>query len=528
MALSEKEVDAVLKRFDLAKKRKTQWQELYEEALEYAAPHRETFTSDLDTPGQDKMGRGLVFDSTALDSMQKFASNLQSSLVPPFKDWIRLKPGSAVAEEEGLEEILKEVTKVFFSHIHNSNFDTQIAESFLDLAVGTGALLLLKGTVDQPFQFVNVPLSQLFLEEGPNGIINTSFRQSKIQIRNIEKTWLDAEIPEKLLEKTNRDPNVEIKILEATIADKITMFNSETNRDELIDGFKYIVIDIETKSVLVEREQRSSPWLVFRWSTIPGEIYGRGVLLFALPDIKTLNKTKELLLQSASIAIFGMYTVEDDGIINMENIELGPGAMIPVDSNGRQGRGPSIQPLIASGSPDLGQIIIQDLKQNIKSIMFADPLGPVDLPVKSATEISLRQQELAKRIGSAFGKLQFELLTPLVNRGLDILDELGLINLGPFRVDGNIIAIEHVSPLAMAQEEEEFVNMVRLAELVSSLYGPQVLLGMIPPDRFITEAARKINVNREVIASEEEIEVMKAAIKQQAIAASQQQVEGEV
>ena len=527
MALSEKEVANILKRFDLAKKRKTLWSEMYEEALEYAAPHRETFNSDFDTPGQDKQGRGLVFDSTALDAMQKFASNIQSSLVPPFRDWIRLVPGSAVAEEEGLEEILKDVTKIFFSHIQNSNFDTQIAESFLDLSVGTGALLLLKGTVSRPFHFVNVPLSQLFLEEGANGIVDTAFRQSKIQIRNIEKTWDDAEIPEELLDKVKQDPNAEIKIIEATIADKVELFNSETGKMEMVDGFRYIVIDAQTKSVIVEREQRSSPWLVFRWSTIPGEIYGRGPLLFALPDIKTLNKTKELLLQSASIAIFGMYTVEDDGIINIENIELGPGAMIPVDSNGRAGRSPSLQPLNPSGDPNLGQIIIQDLKQNINSIMFADPLGPIDLPVKSATELSLRQQDLSKRIGSAFGKLQFELLTPLVNRGLDLLDELGLIDLGPFRVDGNIIAIEHVSPLAMAQEEEQFVNMLRLAEMVVALYGPEVLIGMIPPDRFITEAAKKINVDRDVIASEEEIDIMKQAIQQQAVAAAQQQVQGE-
>lgn len=527
MALSEKEVANVLKRFDLAKKRKTLWGELYEEALEYAAPHRETFNSDFDTPGQDKMGRGLVFDSTALDAMQKFASNLQSSLVPPFRDWIRLKPGSAVEDETGLEEILIDITDIFFSHIQNSNFDTQIAESFLDLSVGTGALLLLKGTQNRPFHFVNVPLSQLFLEEGANGIVDTAFRQSKIQIRNIEKTWDDADIPERLMDKIKQDPNAEVKVIEATLADKISVFNSETNRDEIVDGFKYIVIEAETKSVLVEREQKSSPWLVFRWSTIPGEIYGRGPLLFALPDIKTLNKTKELLLQSASIAIFGMYTVEDDGIINMENIELSAGAMIPVDSNGRQGRGPSIQPLAPSGSPDLAQIIIQDLKQNINSIMFADPLGPIDLPVKSATEISLRQQGLARRIGSAFGKLQFELITPLVNRGLDLLDELGLIDLGPFRVDGNIIAIQHVSPLAMAQEEEEFVAMLRLAETVAGLYGPEVLIGMIPPDRFITEAARKTNVTPDVIATEEEINLMKQAVQQQATAAAQVQTQGE-
>jgi hypothetical protein len=38
---------------------------------------------------------------------------------------------------------------------------------------------------------------------------------------------------------------------------------------------------------------------------VAGEIYGRGPLLTALPDIKTLNKTLELLLKNASLAVAG-------------------------------------------------------------------------------------------------------------------------------------------------------------------------------------------------------------------------------
>jgi len=295
-----------------------------------------------------------------------------------------------------------------------------------------------------------------------------------------------------------------------------------------VDGYEYVVFvdDEEINQPVVEREQRSSPWVVFRWSTIPGEIYGRGPLMFALPDIKTLNKTKELLLESASIAIFGMYTVEDDGIINLENIEFGAGAMIPVDSNGRQGRGPSLQPLQTPGDPNLAQIIIEDLRNSINEMLFASPLGAVDLPVKSATEVSLRQQELSKRIGSAFGKLQYELITPLVNRCLDILDELGLVDLGPFRVDGNLLALQHVSPLALAQEEEELISMFRLAETTAGLYGPEALTALMPPDRFVKLAREKLNLPVESIATDEEIEALKLAIAQQAQAAAQPPPEG--
>lgn len=507
----------IIERFTKAQKRKTNWKELYEDALCYLAPHRETFDEADEAPGQDKDGDGFVFDSAGQDALQKFASNIQSSLTPPFRKWAPLEAGPSLQGDRAAEDALEGITDVLFSNLHNSNFDTQIAESFLDLGVGTGAMLVFKGTPEQPFNFVNVPLSQLYLEEGANGLIDVAFRCSKIPVRNIERTWPDAKLGKEIKDKVKDNPDELIEIIEGTIPEDIKVPDPETKELVTVRGYKYYVVAKKAKEVIVERQQRSSPWLVFRWSTIPGEIYGRGPGLFALPDVKTLNKTKELLLKAASISIFGMYTVEDDGEINIENIELGTGAMIPVSSNGGV-RAPSIAPLAPPGDPNLAQIIIQDLRNSINNIMFADPLGPIDLPVKTATEVSLRQQELSKRIGSAFGKLQFELITPLINRCLDILDELGLIDLGPFRVDGNNIAIRHTSPLALAQSEEELINDMRLLETATNFYGPQVTMAMMPPDRFLKSVARKLNVSKDILATDEEIETIKQAITAQAAA----------
>jgi len=505
----------IIKRFGKAKSRKTNWAETYEDALEYAAPGRNTF--DEEFPGQEKQGEGKVFDSTALNAMQKFASNIQSSLTPSMRQWIKLKPGSSVEEDEGLTEQLAEITKVMFSHIANSNFDTQIAESYLDLSVGTGALLVQRGpSPSKPLQFTNVPLSQLYLEEGPHGRIETAFRKHKVALRNIQDMWQDAELNSVLKERLDRRPDDEINLIEATIPAKVNIFNPRTEQEEEIDGFKYFVVAENQDHILVEREQRSSPWVVFRWSSLPGEIYGRGPLLQALPDVKTINKTKELLLKAASIDIFPPFTYTDDGIINIENIKLGPGVGIPVESNSGGVRGRSLEPFTTGSRADLSQLIINDLRQSINEMMFAEPLGPVDLPVKTATEVSLRQQELSKRIGSAFGKLQFELITPLINRVLDLLDEQGLIDLGPFRVDGNIIAIQHISPLALAQNEEEFSNMLRYAETLTNLFGPQIAIGLLNPDVFSRVAAEKLNVPQDVVPSKQDFEIIKKALQQQA------------
>ena len=72
-----------------------------------------------------------------------------------------------------------------------------------------------------------------------------------------------------------------------------------------------------------------SPFIAFRWLKAPGEIYGRGPVAKALPDIRTANKVVELVLKNASIAATGIWQAEDDGVLNPATVRLEPGAIIP-------------------------------------------------------------------------------------------------------------------------------------------------------------------------------------------------------
>jgi hypothetical protein len=260
----------------------------------------------------------------------------------------------------------------------------------------------------------------------------------------------------------------------------------------------------------------SSPWVVFRWSTLPKEVYGRGPVLTALPDIKTINKTKELVLKNASMAVSGAWTVVDDGIINIDNINIEPAALIPVQSNPGSVRGPSIAPLETGGDFNVAQLVIQDMQRSINDMMFADPLGPIDMPVKTATEISIRQQQMAERVGSAYGRLHYEFVTPLLNRLLHIMEDLGLVDLASLRIDGNAIDVEYISPLAQAQDQEEMMNLQRFKQDIVNTFGPQMAMMLMKPDRYVERMADNLNIPQDVVPSEEEFEQMKAMIAQMA------------
>lgn len=520
--------DKFLERFEKAVQRKSQWETTIEEVMNLVSPRRETF--DFQTKGSPRRGGGEIFDSTAVKGLNKFASNLQSSLVPPFEKWVELTPGEELTRDNDKNQVLelktqlKAITDTMFAHIKNSNFDVQIAESFLDLGIGTGALLVQKGRGKQKLHFSCVPMSELFLEKGVDGSVGAVYRRHKVCARLIKETWPDAKLYPELEQLIKEKPDHEVEVVEGTVPEKITVKKLVDGKvvEQKVEGYVYKVVVKGDKKTIVNRETESTPWIVFRYNVTPGEVYGRGPAMSVFNDIKIINKTKELILKNASLAVAGAYTVADDGVINVNNIRIRPGALIPVASNPGGVQGPTIAPLPRSGDFNVGQLILEDLRNSINEEMLVDPLGPVDAPVKTATEVALRQQELAKRTGSTFGRLQFELITPLINRILFLLEEQGVIDLSGFRVDGGIIAIEHKSPLATAKASREFLAMQQLADVLNATFGPQVTNMIINSMRFGQKASDHLGSDPEILNTQEEIDQIKQELAAAAQAAAQE------
>jgi phage portal protein BeeE len=114
----------------------------------------------------------------------------------------------------------------------------------------------------------------------------------------------------------------------------------------------------------------SNPYIVFRWNKASGEVFGRGPVFNAMAAIKTTNLTVELILQNAQMNISGIYTYEDDGVINPDNINLVPGSLIPVAPNSR-----GLTPLAGVGRFDVAQLILGDMRQNIRKALYMETLG---------------------------------------------------------------------------------------------------------------------------------------------------------
>ena len=502
-------LEEVIRRHKEAFARKDLWRSVYEEAYEYGLPQRNMYQGyyEGNVPGQGKMNR--VFDSTAIDSTQKFANKIQSGLFPPYKKWCRLEAGNDIPPEsrDEVQKKLDKYTDQMFTVMRQSNFDLAMGEFLLDLAVGTSVMLIQPGDAFNPIQFTAVPQYLIALEEGPQGTVDNVYRKYKIRTEAIMRTYPAAIISTELQRLIDNEKTEVVELFEAVIY--------HTERGD----YCYHVIHPKSKSELVFRKIPESPWVVSRYMKVPGEVFGRGPLLTAIPDIKTLNKTLELVLKNASLAISGVYTAADDGVLNPSNVRIAPGSIIPVARNAGP-QGASLAPLPRSADFNVSQIIINDLRMNIKKILLDESLPPDNMSARSATEIVERMKELSQNLGSAFGRLITETMTPVVARVLSIMNEKGMIRL-PLRVNGLEVKITPISPLAKAQNLDDINDVMQFAQIANSLGACGQ--AEIKPEMIAKYVGDKLGIPADLRTSDEEKEQIQQQIMQMMQAQAQQE-----
>lgn len=282
----------------------------------------------------------------------------------------------------------------------------------------------------------------------------------------------------------------------------------------------FYAIEMQTGDVLVNENYRgvgSNPYVPFRWSKCAGEIYGRGPLMNALSAIKTTNLTIELILENAQMAISGVYQMEDDGVINPDTINLVPGTVIPKAPNSR-----GLEPIRAAGSFDVANLVLSDMRLNIKRALYNDMLGNPDRTPATATEVAERMADLSRRIGSAFGRLQAELVQPVLQRVVYILKKQGRIELPT--INGREVKVRSVSPLAQAQANEDITSVARFLELVQGRFGPEITNILINSEETAAYLAKKFGVPDKLVRDVDERQQIVEAAQQFAQQQQQQQM----
>lgn len=473
------DIQNLYRRFRQAQSLRSSWESVWAECYQYALPIREGMFNQNANPVNS------LFDGTAPDSVDQLAALVLSEMTPPWMRWFHLTAGADLTDEER-ERIAPELDKISETmqmHFDRSNFALEIHQCYFDLiTAGTACLLFEESPVGSAsaFRFTAIPLSEVYLAEGPNGRLDTTFRQSRLNADAFQARFPEVVLPEKM----SKDKDILFDVIEAVVPKKgggydyVSFLNPDGQYDSL-NGY-----------VLKEAHYACSPFISFRWLKAPGEAYGRSPVMKTLPDIKTANKVVELILKNASISVTGIWQAEDDGVLNPANIRLVPGAIIPkaVGSKG-------LTPLEAPGKFDVSQLVIEDLRKRIRHALLGDMLGEPTNPTMTATEVLVRSDEMMRILGATYGRLQTELLTPLIERAVSILRKRGEIP--EVFLDGRLLKIAYKSTRSEKQAQIDANNALLWLSSVAKL--GEAGLQHIDMAGFVKWLGDKLNVPESVI-----------------------------
>ena len=389
---------------------RTPWLNRWDDAQKYTIP-----TNDDDV--------ATLFDATAADEVDNLAASIYSLLTPPESMWVSLVPESTESPDAVA------ATNALRANLNDSNFYTTIHQCYMDLIVlGTACLFMAENPIGaaSAFSFTAIPIRDIAI------LHNAVFHTATLSAHEVMEKYPKWTPPANMRDEIKNNPEMPLRLIQSLVGTDFTAWLD-------VGG------DIEN-NIVAHGTFETNPYIIFRWSVASGEIYGRGPVLRALPDIKTANKVVELVLKNATIAVSGIWQADDDGVINLGNINLTPGAIIPkaVGSSG-------LTPLASGANFDVSQIVLKDLRDRIRHALLADRLGLLTEKEMTATEIMARSADMMRILGATYGRLLHEFIHPLVERGLQILSRRGVIDKISLHSDAELKYIAPIAKMAVAE-----------------------------------------------------------------------------
>ena len=264
-----------------------------------------------------------------------------------------------------------------------------------------------------------------------------------------------------------------------------------------------------------ERDYVVCPWIAWRYWLAPGEVQGRSPVQAALPDARTANKVVEVLLKSGSLRTAGIYTFKNNEVFNPATAIFESGAFLPVGSNDRQN--PTIAPLELAGDPQMGQLILDELRTSIRRTLLDVALPEPTGAVRSATEIIARQREAQQLLGMPFVRLIEEVGRPILRAVAYLLSEAGqLPELAavqpagpdgrpmPLMLDGTDVEVHFNSPMVTAQRLSDAQTTVQWAEAARATAGDAAFEAAVKTEEIPAILQRKMGAPAELVRDEQE------------------------
>ncbi len=433
-------VSAVLDRYNKAKARKQESDGLRMEAGFYSWPNawRQVMNEEQSEGQQNTI---QLYDSTALMAAFTLTSGLFSFLMPAGAFWFGfVAQDPKINEDPTMLQWMSMASSATHKEIWRSNFQREMFKTIRSMVVfGTGIISV--ELIGKNLVFQSHHVGFMAFDENNRGEIDTVYRQIFYTTRQAVQEF-GIGIKSKTVQKSIRGKKWDEKFEFVHVVSPNKDFD-KTKLGAKNKRIKSQYIMIKDKSVVKRGGFDELPYLVARFSMVPGEIMGRGPGMELLPEIKMLNRMKRSFIEMAELANNPPMMMEDDGVVGQPVTE--PGGTIYIRAGAQ-----FPEPWKSGVNVQLNAEVIRDQQTVVKEGFLINRFNTLENKRNmTAFEVGVRKEDDLTIVSPQVTPLQKETLDPLLTRSLSLLVKAKRIEQPPQSFDFDIAYQGRLS-LAMA------------------------------------------------------------------------------
>ena len=496
------------------------WETVWKEIAKYVAPYGGRFTGDQPNDGKKK-GQD-IYDPLPMQALQVLAAGLMGGLTSPSRPWFQLEMANpAIEMQSGTRMWLDAVEDRLYQAFQRSNFYLTLHQVYQELGAFSTACIYLEEDTRDFIRCQVFTAGQYAIGLDGRGRVDTVVRRVPMRIRQIAQEFGEKSLPDNWrndLEKNPLNYQTILHVVRPQTDYKYGYLDSTGKPWESI-----YCEDGGSKTIFRKEGYEEFPYCCPRWDVWGGDVYGRGPGLYALADIKTLQRMRRDRMRATMKMIDPPLLVPEGWAAK---INLSPGAKNQVPLDGI----PNITP-VSNVQPQVAALVadIEDIRNAIAKAFYVDLFRMLEEKEgMTATEVMARQQEKMILLGPVLERLQGELLNPLIERTFGILSRQGYIPDPPREAQGQEMRIRYVSALAAAQKRHGLDAITSTAGFAGQLaqIDPKTI-NVINFQEALRQFADLVGVPGPVLRDEKEVaaieqqQMQTAAMQQQALAQQQ-------
>ena len=503
----------------LMEKRST-WESHWQEIADLMLPRKAEITKER-ARGDKRSTQ--IFDATGIHSLELLAASLHGMLTSSANRWFSLRYKEAVLNEndEAREWLEDSIDKMYLAFAR-SNFQQEIFENYHDLIAFGTSCLMVEEDEDDIIRFSARHIKEIYVEENKKGLIDNVYRKFKLTVDQAIQKFGAENLSKEINNTYKSNPYDEVEICHI-VRPRFSYDSSKQDKKNM--KFQSIYFEHGTDHVISVGGFNESPYVVSRYLKSSTEIYGRSPAMNSLPDVKVLNKMVEHGLKAAAKQIDPPLLVPDDSML--APVRMTPGSLNYYRSGSRD----RIEPLNIGQNTTVTLNAENARREAIARMFHVDQLQIQSNRTMTATEVLQRNEEKMRILGPVMGRIQSELLEPMINRVFSIMLRNRLFREAPPILANQEIDIEYVSPMALAQKGQELQNVMRGLELFGSLSQTMPVMDYIDENGLVKQLVQTLGLPARMIKSDKEVQgirMERQEAQQQQMQMQQQMAESEM